>query len=249
MTRKAQLLSESVTKVMLPFSFRLRPGHLRPCTVGRVPQRRAFASEEVLDQEALLESQTNKFQSDPPPPKSEPNLDRPSSSTRGAEAFLSYKGSSSLSRQQSGRNASEPPDPRFDPVILSEPQVFSLHVYASKNNTILSFSKPNGEAIRVTAAGALGYKGANRRSYEAAYACAMKTFPLISKARKDLVAEDELARFRVAVSFNGFGAGREAILAALLSGDGDDVRPFVSRLTDATPLKIGGTRGKKARRL
>jgi len=35
----------------------------------------------------------------------------------------------------------------------------------------------------------------------------------------------------------------------LLAAEGQEVRPFVSRLTDKTPVKIGGTRAKKTRRL
>jgi len=55
------------------------------------------------------------------------------------------------------------------------------------------------------------------------------------------------ARFEVL--FKGFGRGREAVYKALMTSEGDDVRPFVSRVTDNTPIKIGGTRAKKMRRL
>jgi len=54
---------------------------------------------------------------------------------------------------------------------------------------------------------------------------------------------------RFEVLFKGFGQGREAVFKALMTSEGDDVRPFVARVTDNTPIKIGGTRAKKTRRL
>ena len=55
--------------------------------------------------------------------------------------------------------------------------------------------------------------------------------------------------FSLEIIFKGFGQGREAMQKALLASEGEKVRPFVARLTDHTPVKIGGTRAKKARRL
>jgi len=49
--------------------------------------------------------------------------------------------------------------------------------------------------------------------------------------------------------FKGFGQGREAMHKALLTSEGDTVRQLVTRITDRTPIKIGGTRAKKTRRL
>jgi small subunit ribosomal protein S11 len=54
---------------------------------------------------------------------------------------------------------------------------------------------------------------------------------------------------RFEVLFKGFGRGREAVYKALMTSEGDDVRPFITRVTDNTPIKIGGTRAKKTRRL
>jgi len=51
------------------------------------------------------------------------------------------------------------------------------------------------------------------------------------------------------VLFSGFGQGRDAVFKALMTSEGDDVRPYVLRVTDNTPIKIGGTRAKKTRRL
>jgi small subunit ribosomal protein S11 len=51
------------------------------------------------------------------------------------------------------------------------------------------------------------------------------------------------------ILFNGFGQGRDALQKALVSAEGEQLRPLVTTITDKSPLKIGGTRSKKARRL
>ena len=48
---------------------------------------------------------------------------------------------------------------------------------------------------------------------------------------------------------SGFGQGRDAVYRALMAQEGDKVRSAVTKLTDKTPIKIGGTRAMKARRL
>lgn len=47
----------------------------------------------------------------------------------------------------------------------------------------------------------------------------------------------------------GYGQGREAVQRALMSSEGMIMRGSLIRVTDRTPIKIGGTRAKKARRL
>lgn len=47
----------------------------------------------------------------------------------------------------------------------------------------------------------------------------------------------------------GYGQGREALFAAMQTGMGDFTRSKVRRITDATPIKIGGTRPRKRRKL
>jgi small subunit ribosomal protein S11 len=54
--------------------------------------------------------------------------------------------------------------------------------------------------------------------------------------------------FRVDMFFKGFGTGREALYRAMLTAQGDVVRPIVSSITDRTAIKIGGTRAKKRKR-
>lgn len=53
----------------------------------------------------------------------------------------------------------------------------------------------------------------------------------------------------VEVIFRGYGVGREAVTKVLLGTEGRNIRPYITRVTDATRLKFGGTRSEKPRRL
>jgi small subunit ribosomal protein S11 len=55
--------------------------------------------------------------------------------------------------------------------------------------------------------------------------------------------------FTLQILYKGFGQGRQALDSVLMTSEGENIRPLVCRLTDRTPLKIGGTRARKARRL
>ncbi|KAF8626767.1 hypothetical protein AX15_004700 [Amanita polypyramis BW_CC] len=124
----------------------------------------------------------------------------------------------------------------------SEVPRYRLHCHSSRNNTITTFTMPNGHTLAWFSGGSCGFKKGNRASYEAGYQCAVRMFKQIETA-----AEKE--PFEIDLFFKGFGQGREALQKALLSGEGDNIRMLVCNVTDRTPLKIGGTRSKKARRL
>ena len=53
----------------------------------------------------------------------------------------------------------------------------------------------------------------------------------------------------VELMLNGFGQGRGALLKALSMAEGDGIRDAVTRITDKTPIRIGGVRLQKKRRL
>ncbi|KAI0254344.1 hypothetical protein BJV78DRAFT_1187093 [Lactifluus subvellereus] len=123
---------------------------------------------------------------------------------------------------------------------------YRLHVTCTPNNTHIVLSDERGRPLKDArwTGGACGFKGVNRSGYEAGYQCAVRAF---ARARRVLVEEVPGARFEV--RFSGFGQGRDAVVKALMTSEGDDVRPFVLRVTDKTPIKIGGTRARKTRRL
>jgi small subunit ribosomal protein S11 len=122
---------------------------------------------------------------------------------------------------------------------------YHIHVACTPNNTHIVMSDERGQPIKNGnwTGGTCGFKGVNRSGYEAGYQCAVRAFARV----KDLAREVPGARFEFL--FCGFGQGREAVIKALMTSEGEDVRPFVNRVTDNTPIKIGGTRAKKTRRL
>lgn len=117
-----------------------------------------------------------------------------------------------------------------------------LYVKSTRNNTIVTLTNPNGRIIFRRSGAQAGYKGANRASYECGYACATSVLEKVAQLF-------EQQSIQLHVFLNGFGQGREAIFRALVASDHDRIKSCVTALTDTTPLKIGGTRPKKARRL
>ncbi|GAA5833330.1 hypothetical protein JCM11251_005206 [Rhodosporidiobolus azoricus] len=150
--------------------------------------------------------------------------------------------------------------PRY-PTRLTQP--YKLNVYSTRNNTILTLStSPSGaetpqagdphHPIAWVSAGSAGYKGAARGTYDAAVEVSLKMFtkvknlidpPVLSGGQRVKAAGPPPTSLEVV--FKGFGKGRDAVFRTLMTAEGDVVRGLVTRVTDATPLKIGGTRPKK----
>ena len=126
---------------------------------------------------------------------------------------------------------------------LLETQKYHLHVHSTRNNTITTFTNEKGNPVAWFSGGSCGFKKVNRASYEAGYQCAVRMFNRIMEERR-LVGPMSLE-----ICFKGFGQGRDALQKAMQGTEGEELRPLISRITDRTPLKIGGTRAKKARRL
>lgn len=122
---------------------------------------------------------------------------------------------------------------------------YHLHVTCTSNNTLITLTNEKGEPVPrgVWTGGSCGFKGMNRSGYEAGYQCAVRAF----KRMEEVHAAIPGVRFEILLS--KFGPGRDAVSKALMTSEGDNVRPLTSRMTDNTPIKIGGTRAKKARRL
>jgi small subunit ribosomal protein S11 len=162
-------------------------------------------------------------------------------------------------KMQPNKKKNKPENPlSLDLSQLSTPQIYRIHVACTPNNTHILISDPRGNPLKASrwTGGSCGFKGVNRSGYEAGYQCAVRAF-----ARIKQLAEEEgcvgtggagaglVPRARFEVFFRGFGQGRDAVSKALMTSEGDDVRPYVVRVTDNTPIKIGGTRAKKTRRL
>lgn len=119
---------------------------------------------------------------------------------------------------------------------------YRLYVTATRNNTLITFTRPNGNPIATITGGTAGFKGAKKSSYEAGYTCATKAFGLIKQVKE----EDN--KMDLELFLSGFGQGRDAVYRALMSEEGSWVKDMIVRLTDKTPIKIGGTRSKKRAR-
>ncbi|KII95879.1 hypothetical protein PLICRDRAFT_232052 [Plicaturopsis crispa FD-325 SS-3] len=120
--------------------------------------------------------------------------------------------------------------------------LWAFNVRASPNNCIMNLTKNDGTMLCQFSGGSCGFKGANRSGYEAGYQCTIKIFEVVkAEAKKD--------DFNIEIIMKGRGQAREALITALKMAEGEAVRPRVVQLTDRTPIKIGGTRAKKARRL
>lgn len=125
------------------------------------------------------------------------------------------------------------------------PPKYHFHAHFSSNNTKIYLADNRGRPITQGwwSGGSCGFKGVHRSSHEAGYRCAVRAFERVHQVL------EEKGRIRLAVHLKGFGKGRTAVEQIFLTSEGDKVRPLVVEVEDRTPIKIGGTRSKKARRL
>lgn len=117
-----------------------------------------------------------------------------------------------------------------------------------KNNPDISYNKAFLHYLKLpqkvkfaTSTGCLGFRKAARGEYEAAFQTSTKVFQMIQERR--LLDKD------IEIVFNDFGKGRAAFIAALSGKEGAAIRKNVIRISDKTPLKFGGVRAPRTRRL
>jgi small subunit ribosomal protein S11 len=109
-----------------------------------------------------------------------------------------------------------------------------VHVFASFNNTIVTFADPNGETLCWDSAGTIGFKGSRKSTPFAAQRAAERA---AEKALKMGVRE-------VDVRVKGPGTGRESAIRSL-QARGLKIRA----IEDVTPLPHNGCRPRKRRRV
>lgn len=108
------------------------------------------------------------------------------------------------------------------------------HIHASFNNTIVTFTEPNGNAISWASAGALGFRGSKKSTPFAAQVASVEA---AKKAKEHGVST-------VDVKVKGPGAGRENAIRALL---GIGLR--IASVADKSPIPHNGCRAPKRRRV
>jgi small subunit ribosomal protein S11 len=108
------------------------------------------------------------------------------------------------------------------------------HVAATFNNTIITITDPQGNAISWSSAGSLGFKGSRKSTPYAAQVAA-------EDAGKKAI-EHGMRTLEVEVS--GPGSGRESALRALQA-----IGLQVTSIRDVTPIPHNGCRPPKRRRV
>lgn len=110
-----------------------------------------------------------------------------------------------------------------------------VHVLATFNNTIITFTDNNGGVLAASSAGACGFRGSKKGTAYAAQVAAEKAAQ-IAKQQHGFAKAD--------VFIKGVGLGRDAAVRAL---SGLDIA--VESIKDVTGVPHGGVRPKKARRI
>ena len=108
------------------------------------------------------------------------------------------------------------------------------HVVSSFNNTIITISDENGNALAWSSAGHKGFKGSRKST---PFAAQIAAEDVGTKAK-----EYGLKTLRVEVS--GPGSGRESALRSLQS-----VGYIITSMKDVTPIPHNGCRPRKRRRV
>jgi len=109
-----------------------------------------------------------------------------------------------------------------------------VHVNASFNNTMITITDEQGNAISWSSAGGMGFKGSRKSTPYAAQLAAEDA------AKKAM----EHGLQTVNVEVRGPGSGRESALRALQS-----VGLTVNMIRDVTPIPHNGCRARKRRRV
>ena len=109
-----------------------------------------------------------------------------------------------------------------------------LHIQATFNNTIISFTDKKGNALTASSAGACGFRGSKKGTAYAAQIAAEKAAE---------AAKSGYGLNSVDVFVKGVGLGRDAAIRAM---SGFEIN--VDSIKDITGVPHGGVRPKKARR-
>lgn len=109
-----------------------------------------------------------------------------------------------------------------------------LHIQATFNNTIVTFSDSKGNVLSASSAGACGFRGSKKGTAYAAQIAAEKAAE---------TAKSQYGLSKVDVFVKGVGLGRDTAVRALSNFD-----ISVESIKDVTGVPHGGTRPRKARR-
>lgn len=109
-----------------------------------------------------------------------------------------------------------------------------MHVQATFNNTIITFTDERGNSLSWASSGSAGFKGSRKST----------PFAAQTAAERAATSAKEYGVSRVDVLVSGVGSGRESAIRALTT-----MGITVSSIKDVTGIPHGGCRPRKARRV
>lgn len=109
-----------------------------------------------------------------------------------------------------------------------------MHVKATFNNTIVTFTDKKGNVLATASAGAQGFRGSKKGTAYAAQ---------VASEKAGAIAKQTYGMKSVDVFVKGIGLGRDAAVRALQNLD-----MTVEGIADKTTAPHGGVRPRKARR-
>ena len=109
-----------------------------------------------------------------------------------------------------------------------------VHIQATFNNTIITFTDKKGNALAASSAGAVGFRGSKKGTAYASQVAAEKAAE---------AAKSQYGLSTVDVFVKGVGLGRDAAIRALSTFD-----IAVDSIKDVTGVPHGGVRPKRQRR-
>ncbi|HEY1835640.1 MAG TPA: 30S ribosomal protein S11 [Candidatus Saccharimonadales bacterium] len=110
-----------------------------------------------------------------------------------------------------------------------------MHILATFNNTIVTFTDQKGGALTSSSAGACGFRGSKKGTAYAAQ---------VASEKAAQAAKQTYSLSKVDVFVKGVGLGRDAAVRAL-----HNVDIHAEAIKDVTGMPHGGVRPKKARRM
>jgi small subunit ribosomal protein S11 len=110
-----------------------------------------------------------------------------------------------------------------------------VHVLATFNNTIVTFTDGSGNVLTSSSAGACGFRGSKKGTAYAAQ---------VAAERAAQAAKQQYGFSKAEVFIKGIGLGRDAAVRVLGTMD-----IAVDSIRDVTGVPHGGVRPKKARRI
>jgi small subunit ribosomal protein S11 len=109
-----------------------------------------------------------------------------------------------------------------------------MHVQATFNNTIVSFTDDRGNLLSWSSAGSAGFKGSRKST----------PFAAQTAAERAATAAKDYGLAKVDVFVRGVGSGRESAIRALITAG-----ISVASIKDVTGIAHNGCRARKARRV